>query len=190
MFAFQGKRYSLKVCNWVYDGWQKDALKIRAAEPASPCAAQYRGISDKAWRAALASSPLPAAAPRSGRDHNSSRRLPPLCWLQRAVQRLPVLSYCTITADSHAKARDSRRISVWKKAVQTWRLLLPFCRDHFNPCCTSLFILQVIYSFETSLWPFYKALPWSCSALVLIALSVHLSSLFITSPLEKSRSKT
>lgn len=53
MFAFQGKRFNPKGCKGVYAGWQKDAFKIGAAEPASPCAAQYRGISDKLGRAAL-----------------------------------------------------------------------------------------------------------------------------------------
>lgn len=159
-------------------------------EPASPCTAWYRGISDKLRRVVLATSPWLAAAPRSGRDHISSPWLLPPRWLQRTAQRSPALSYCTITADPRTKARDSTRISVWRKASETWRLLLPSRWDRFNPCCASLFILQVIYSLKTPLWPFSKALPCSCTALALIALSAHLASPFIKCPLEKSCSKT
>lgn len=159
MFAFQGKRFNPKGCKGVYAGCKRTLLKSELRSPLLPVQPSTAVFLTSWAGRLLAPSPSLAAAPRSGRDHASSPRLPPPRWLQRTAQRSPALSYCTITADAHAKARDGRMISVWRKAMQTWRLLLLSCRDCFNPCCARLFLLQVICSFKTSLWPFYKALP-------------------------------
>lgn len=82
----------------------------------------------------------------------------------------------TIAADTAAGSLCEESLAHLETAATS---LLGLLLNHTAP---NLFILLVIYSFPSSIWPFYKALPWSCSALTLTDLSDHLFSPFITCP--------
>lgn len=161
VFVFQGKRFNSKVCNRFYSGWQRCS--------SVSCGPQLSlGSCWSFCPAGKGSGPVSLAKVRQS-------------------SQLPFQAASTIPAPAQGSALLQRQQQdpCVRKAMHTWRLLLPPCWGCCNPHYTRLLILQVIYSFLSSVWPFYKALPCSCSALALTDLSDHLSSPFITCPPSK-----